>query len=545
MIIGITIALSSSVFAQPDWYLQQSGTFQDLKSVFFTAPGTGYAAGYNGIILYTDNGGQDWGPQTSGVTSPLMGISFSDVNNGVAGGMSGTIVKTVNGGQNWEVIQDGWMITYYSAFQLDSQNSFVGGVNTIFQALLTKTTNGWSSMNSYNFYATQGPVSYECNIQDIYFLDAQHGFAALKIFNGEGAIMGTANGGQNWTTVQWSDNAFMSIDFPDSLTGYAVGLNGCIYKTVNGGINWTLLTSGTTYNLNSVCFVDADNGWAVGDDAIIIRTQNGGTSWEEEEPNAFTNFTGVHFYDIDNGYIVGENGVILKRGEQAIPNVTVTLTPGSDPVIIPAQGGSFDFNIAVSNNDPDPVNIDVWTMVTFPNGQLYGPIINVNTTIPLMTTLDRDRTQNVPAGAMSGTYFYSALVGDYPFGEIAEDYFEVLKLGNDSGTPQEGWFNWGEEFDESLEYVSIEIPADFSVISVYPNPFNPSTEFSFNLHQGGMTTLTIYDINGREAVKLVDNLLPAGVHQVEWNAAGMPSGMYFARLSSGGEVQTVKCLLVK
>ncbi len=66
-----------------------------------------------------------------------------------------------------------------------------------------------------------------------------------------------------------------------------------------------------------------------------------------------------------------------------------------------------------------------------------------------------------------------------------------------------------------------------------PNPFNPSTEITFELGLDGPTTLTVYNELGQPVAKLVDQHLQAGKYAVTWDATGMPSGLYYYRLSSG------------
>lgn len=92
-------------------------------------------------------------------------------------------------------------------------------------------------------------------------------------------------------------------------------------------------------------------------------------------------------------------------------------------------------------------------------------------------------------------------------------------------------------------------PADVSV-AVAPNPFNPRTTIRFALPQGGQVGLRVYDIAGRLIRTLLDVDLPAGSHQAVWDGKdasgrGMPSGSYFARLSTGGKVETVRMGLVR
>ncbi|RJP76889.1 MAG: T9SS C-terminal target domain-containing protein, partial [Candidatus Zixiibacteriota bacterium] len=50
---------------------------------------------------------------------------------------------------------------------------------------------------------------------------------------------------------------------------------------------------------------------------------------------------------------------------------------------------------------------------------------------------------------------------------------------------------------------------------------------------------------GREVAALVDGWREAGLHEVTFNASGLPSGIYFARLHAGGINQVQKLVLVK
>jgi hypothetical protein len=61
----------------------------------------------------------------------------------------------------------------------------------------------------------------------------------------------------------------------------------------------------------------------------------------------------------------------------------------------------------------------------------------------------------------------------------------------------------------------------------------------------GEVSLIIYDIQGREVEKLETQNLKPGTNQIVWNAEGLPSGIYFARLTMGGFSQTQKLLLMK
>lgn len=89
------------------------------------------------------------------------------------------------------------------------------------------------------------------------------------------------------------------------------------------------------------------------------------------------------------------------------------------------------------------------------------------------------------------------------------------------------------------------VPLDFSLAQNTPNPFNPSTTIAFTLPRECKTELTVYDVGGRKVTTLADGVFPAGEHGIVWNAAGMPSGVYFCRITAGGHTDTKKMLLLK
>ena len=89
-------------------------------------------------------------------------------------------------------------------------------------------------------------------------------------------------------------------------------------------------------------------------------------------------------------------------------------------------------------------------------------------------------------------------------------------------------------------------PAAFDLGAAWPNPFNPSTTIPFELSAPGRVRLEVFDLRGAKVATLQDGPLAAGCHQRRFDGAGLASGLYLARLSSGtGHVETAKLLLVK
>lgn len=74
--------------------------------------------------------------------------------------------------------------------------------------------------------------------------------------------------------------------------------------------------------------------------------------------------------------------------------------------------------------------------------------------------------------------------------------------------------------------------AGFRLHQNVPNPFNPTTTIAYTLPTATHVKLGVYDVRGREIAVLVDGHRPAGAHSAVWNAAGMPSGIYFCRITA-------------
>ena len=89
------------------------------------------------------------------------------------------------------------------------------------------------------------------------------------------------------------------------------------------------------------------------------------------------------------------------------------------------------------------------------------------------------------------------------------------------------------------------LPSEFFVHQNYPNPFNPATVIAYGLAKEGHVTLKVFNIVGQEVTTLVNMEQTAGVHQVQFDAVNLPSGVYFYRIQAGAFVQTNRMLLVK
>tara|TARA_Y100000590_G_scaffold195969_1_gene222521 strand:- start:962 stop:1648 length:687 start_codon:yes stop_codon:yes gene_type:complete len=89
------------------------------------------------------------------------------------------------------------------------------------------------------------------------------------------------------------------------------------------------------------------------------------------------------------------------------------------------------------------------------------------------------------------------------------------------------------------------LPSAFELKNAYPNPFNPTTNISYAIGEYGFVDVAIYDITGRVVESLVSGYQEQGNYDLTWNADGLPSGLYFVKLTADKFSQTQKLMLIK
>ncbi len=86
----------------------------------------------------------------------------------------------------------------------------------------------------------------------------------------------------------------------------------------------------------------------------------------------------------------------------------------------------------------------------------------------------------------------------------------------------------------------------FAINSVYPNPFNPVAEVSFELPADGYMKLVAFDITGRQVDVIEEGVKQSGNYSAQWNAGSLPSGVYYIQLQAEGyTAQIQKAVLIK
>jgi hypothetical protein len=85
----------------------------------------------------------------------------------------------------------------------------------------------------------------------------------------------------------------------------------------------------------------------------------------------------------------------------------------------------------------------------------------------------------------------------------------------------------------------------FILYQNYPNPFNPVTKIRYKLGSRQFVLLKVFDLFGRETATLVNEQEPAGEYEIEFNASGLASGIYFYKIQAGNYFSAKKLILLK
>jgi hypothetical protein len=221
------------------------------------------------------------------------------------------------------------------------------------------------------------------------------------------------------------------------------------------------------------------------------------------------------------------------------------------------HGSSATSGVVVSISGPDTVapNQSATYTMTITGGPAvdagcdisarFGTVSPVSSTIKLSGT---ELTHKSPIAMIGGTvsiqFSFTA-----PGAGTSDTLYGTGISTNGSGTGGDQW-DWAPK-----KVITVLSPTDvreeplvahgYALQQNYQNPFNPTTQFTFQLPVGVFVSLKVFDVRGSEVASLVDGQMHAGTYTETWNAAGLASGVYYYRLTAGSFVQTRKLLLMK
>jgi hypothetical protein len=171
-----------------------------------------------------------------------------------------------------------------------------------------------------------------------------------------------------------------------------------------------------------------------------------------------------------------------------------------------------------------------------PAGNAWARAMHTDTTLDLWNQTDNYHP-NLMGSYLAACVFYAVFFHQSPIG-----------LSYTAGLTREQATFFQTMADQTVGVYADNgrhVPNSFELLPNYPNPFNPSTTISYVLSEPEFVSLDIYTILGRKVATLSDGMQQAGNHRAIWNAGGLPSGIYFARLKTDTWSQTIKMLLTR
>ncbi len=270
----------------------------------------------------------------------------------------------------------------------------------------------------------------------------------------------------------------------------------------------------------------------------------------------------------------GEGGTVpylisLSGGVGAIQSYDLDVTATS-PLHIP-PGFSVTFDYTIENKTASPVTGTLWGYVRsiVDTGAIILTESIRSGTLPAGATVSDTFSRAVPSIAPEGVYYYTFNIGifssavvdtetiivivDDPdrFGPTVTDLLAEAKRSGDAATYDAVLSEYLERAKaawsivEAMPVPPVEAAVRTESVGAYPNPFARSTEIAFALDKASNVSLVVYDVRGREVARLVEGTMEAGQHNVTFDAASLPSGVYVYRLATEAGVETGRITLIR
>jgi hypothetical protein len=276
--------------------------------------------------------------------------------------------------------------------------------------------------------------------------------------------------------------------------------------------------------------------------AAFAQVANAGfENWTNGSPDGWDALTNINM----PGILVAINITRVTdahTGTYALRGDVINSSGAYDPVLFSGQNGggtSYTGRDAaftgyykfVPSASGDKFEIDV---ITFKNGWTTGiigsGIIDITASATSYTKFSVPITYISSSTPDSVLVMFTISGGSSGNGTVGS-YFIIDDLAFGAGT--------------GVEERGNNQPFVFSLNQNYPNPFNPSTIISYQVPSDGMVSLKVYDLVGREVSTLVNGVKSAGNYTATFNAANLPSGVYFYKLQAGNYTATKKAILVR
>lgn len=387
------LAIPATIVAQDVPHFGDAG----IRAIQFVDANEGWAAGDDGVIWHSIDGGKTWERQPTGVRASLRGIHFLNPYSGWAvgrielpgGGSSGVVLSTTDGGLKWSIVSTN-SVPGLNVVKFFGERVGIaaGDANEAFPSGLFATMDGgrnWKAVpgtrstswlagdfsdpetgvlgGAWNRIAAVRDSSIgEADVDSL----AGRNVTGLKL-NGERAIA-VGQGGlvmvsQNTAGVRWgfadlkiAQEVRAAIDFNAvAIYGphvWAVGRPGSVvFHSADHGTTWETFKTGQPLPLYSISFTDEKHGWAAGEMGTILGTTDGGKSWHVQRQGGMR--SAIAFVHA-NPQSIPLSTVAALGGEEGYYAVGIGVTC-ADPATLARRYDTYAERIAAAMKAADPL----------------------------------------------------------------------------------------------------------------------------------------------------------------------------------------------
>lgn len=213
----LSFLLAVPALAEDEWeYVERSYTGNGISILHFASPGFGLAAGSQGYLLRTRDGGATWTelPRATGRT--ITAMHGPDARTVVAAGTHGALIRTADGGETWQAVRSGTASDLRALRFVDASTGFAAGKG----GALIQTSDGG---------ATWRPIAVPAasDLNALHFRDARMGFVA-----GAGRLLHrTDDGGASWRSIPFTDDTASNSEFVVRLIHFDDARTGTLLAT--------------------------------------------------------------------------------------------------------------------------------------------------------------------------------------------------------------------------------------------------------------------------------------------------------------------------
>ncbi len=464
-----------------------------------------FVGGNGGVFRSLDNG-DTW--QVIGNSSTIPSVSSLGINKkgDIFAGRDG-VFRSVDNGETWNSIVKGITVSTINAMVVNSSGQII--IGTEYGGLFRSSDDGdtWSNINN--------ELTRDADIDALIINKHGHILAGAS---GAPHMFRSTDNGETWTVTDdgLPNLPVLALTVNDSGQIFAGTERGGLYSSNDNGDIWSTINNELKDATIRTLVINASGYIFAGTYTSSYSDKNVGV-----------------FRSIDNGdtWSAVNNGLANNFGRTS--SVWALAVGNGDELFAGTFDTFFDSRTGMFRSEN---NGDSWSRLDLTGVWVQAIVVNNDGDIFAGTNLDG-------VFHSKNGYTWSAINDGLTVDVV--NAFVVNRSGRVfAGTESGGVFRSLDSAAPDEEVITIE-PSLFGLKQNYPNPFNASTTIRFELVTRSLVKLTIFDLQGREIATLFNEELESGCHELLFNPIGLPSGVYFYRITTREFVQTRKMILLK